>query len=117
MKVSISLLLIIGLAASCTQSRQEKTFENISYVAKSTFETDISLGILKIYYPAYSPMNINAANSNLNAKGIYVIGYGDLVQSTLLYEYQTEYNKNADAWLQKHRQTDIETLLKDFKNK
>jgi hypothetical protein len=123
MKLSIFVLIGLGLAVSCMMTSvscvmpSRRPFENIAYVANSTFATDRSLGMMKIYYPAYSAMNFNAANSNLNAKGIYVIGYGDLVQSRLLKQYQLEYNKNAELWLKKNQQTDIDTLLNQFKNK
>lgn len=113
MKTLMMLLLLSGLAVSCTSSRQ-KTFENIAYVAKAAFDADCAAGMVKIYYPAYSPMNIKAANSNLISKGIFVVGYGDLIQSQLLYQYQQEYNKHVTDWLRSTRQTDIDTLLKAF---
>lgn len=88
--------------------------ESIAYVAAQAFREDCVLGHVKIYYPAYSPMNINAANAKLNATGLFVVGTGDFIQSQKLKQYQDEYNKCASAWLAKERKTSIDTLLREF---
>ena len=115
MKTSILLLIMSGLVVSCTSSQHRKEFEKIEYVAKASFEADRDAGMVKIYYAAYSPLNIRAANSNLVGNWIFVVGYGDVIQSQLLYQYQQAYNQNVESWLRSSRQTDIDTLLKDFK--
>jgi len=117
MKTIMLMLIMAGLAVSCSSSRRQTGVESIGYVAKSVFEADRFAGMVKIYYPSYSPMNIKAANSNLVGTGIVVVGYGDLIQSHLLDQFQREYNVNVEAWLKATRQTDIETLLKEFNNK
>jgi hypothetical protein len=110
-------VLAAGLIALCASCAAQKGQESIAFVAQRTFESDRDAGIPKIYYPAYSPMNIKAANAALNSKGIFVVGYGDVVESQLLYEFQEEYNKHVNAWLKETRQTDIDTLLEKFKRK
>jgi len=116
MRLSTALLLagVIAWCASCATPRER---ESIAFVAQRTFESDRDAGIPKIYYPAYSPMDIKAANAALNPKGIFVVGYGDVVESQLLYEFQEEYNKHVNAWLETTRQTDIDGLLAEFKRK
>ncbi len=117
MKNTASILLTIGVFALCSSCTTQREQESIAFVAQRTFDADRDAGIPKIYYPAYSHMNIKAANAALNPKGIFVIGYGDVVESQLLYDFQEEYNKHADAWLKETQQTDIDQLLEQFKNK
>lgn len=117
--MSIKRMCIIGavclITAACLFWISRKgPNESIAYVAAQTFREDCVLGHVKIYYPAYSPMNIKAANAKLNATGLFVVGTGDLIQSQKLQQYQDEYNKYASAWLAKERKTSIDTLLREF---
>jgi hypothetical protein len=117
--MSTKRILIIGavclIAAFCLFWISRKgPNESIAYVAAQTFGEDCRLGHVKIYYPAYSPMNINAANAKLNATGLFVVGTGDLIQSHKLQEYQDAYNRCVSVWLAKERKTSIDTLLHEF---
>jgi len=115
-RLSLALFLA-GVVVWCSSCTTHKEKESIAFVAQCTFESDRNAGIPKIYYPAYSPMDFKAANVALNSKGIFVIGYGDIVESQLLSNYQQEYNKHVNAWLKATRQTDISSLLEEFKRK